>query len=98
MAAQAYGDWGTIVNESLVRACTVRYFSERFGPAAERDLIKYQASQSFLWVGELSQLLDQYEHERGSYPRLESFMPRVVQYFDRLAPRVGDIVKRAAKS
>jgi hypothetical protein len=98
MQAQAYGPWKTLLYESLVRAATVRYILEHRGQEAARRAIQYEHSRSFLWTGELVELLAQYENDRESYPTLESFMPKVVEFFDAVAPRAGELARRYDES
>lgn len=85
MKRQAYGNWKTRMYESLVRGCVVRYTfaSEGFGTA--RKAVQYQVDHKFLWMGELSNLLADYERERGRYPTLDAFFPRIVAFFDQQA-------------
>jgi hypothetical protein len=92
MRRQAYGAGGTVLRESLVRACSARYSLAHGGEAAARSAIEYERSASFLWTGELFDLLGQYEKDRAKYPTMEAFMPRVVEYFNGLGPRVQGMV------
>ncbi|MGD0667344.1 MAG: DUF4932 domain-containing protein [Bryobacteraceae bacterium] len=82
------GNWKMVLDESLVRAVAVRYTIDHDGAAAARNLVRAESAHSFVWVGDLSNLLGQYEKDRQHYPTLESFMPRVAQFFDDLAPRM----------
>lgn len=88
MGRQAYGSGGTVLRESLVRACSARYALAHGGEAAAKSAIGYERGRSFLWTGELFDLLGEYEKDRAKYPTLEAFMPRVVEYFNALGPRV----------
>jgi hypothetical protein len=94
MRRQAYGSWKTLIEESLVRAVTVRYVTEHDNAAAVQKLLRQENAYSFFWVGDLSDLLGEYQKSGPRYPTLESFMPRVAQFFDDLAPRIGDLVAR----
>ena len=87
MKRQAYGNWKTMMRESLVRACTVRSALHHDGPDAARRAIAYQHSRGFRWVGELSGLLGEYEATRDRYVTLEAFMPKVVAFFNEYADR-----------
>jgi len=82
MRAQAYGSGQTLLCESLVRACEVRYSFRYDGPAAGRRSIDYQKGRGFLWMAELSDLLAEYETNRAKYPTLEAFSPRLVGFFN----------------
>jgi len=82
------GSWKMLIDESLVRAIAVRYTADHDGAAAARNLVQPESAHSLTWIGDLSKLLGEYEKDRRHYPTLESFMPRVVQFFDDLAPRL----------
>ena len=81
MRSQAYGDGRTLLCESLVRACEVRYAARYEGTAAARSSIAYEKGRGFLWTKELSNLLAEYEAHRDQYPTLEAFAPRLVAFF-----------------
>ncbi len=85
MKRQAYGDWQTMMNESLVRACVVRYRRAHEGPAAARQSIELDRRRGFAWIGELADLLGEYESHREQYRSFDAFMPRVVEFFERYA-------------
>src|SRR5690606_33138419 len=53
MKAQAYGNWQTMMRESLVRACVVRYLAATRGERARRMEIELQKRRDFLWIEEL---------------------------------------------
>jgi len=94
MARQAYSQWQTVLRESLVRASTIRYIASHAGADAARTAIRDERNRSFFWVGDLAILLEQYENSRSRYPTLASFMPRVVEFFTGLAPRVPDLARQ----
>jgi hypothetical protein len=80
MNRQAYGTWQNIIEESIVRAATMRYIFDHKGAEAAREAIAIEERRSFVWTGELVSLLDGYEKDRARYPTLEAFMPRVVSF------------------
>ncbi len=86
MARNAYGNWKTMMYESMVRACTIEYLMKYQGKvAAGMDAIE-DRNRGFEWIGELSSLLDKkYERDRKRYPTLEAFMPEVVDFFNKYA-------------
>ncbi len=98
MRSQAYASWKTMLHESLVRAATVRYVLEHDGPEAATRMRHGENARSFLWVGELSDLFGEYEKSRQAYPTFESFMPKVVEFFDEVAPRIDDLMRRYDES
>lgn len=94
MRQQAYGHWQTVICESLVRASVVRYVRANDSRRKARAEIREQHDRGFVWVEDLSNLLEEYEQHRDQYPTLEAFMPRVVTFFDEYA---GKIEAQAAK-
>jgi hypothetical protein len=85
MRSQAYGEARTLLRESLVRACTVRYYRQYDGEEAARRVIQSEKKRGFAWVEELSNLLVEYEAHRDQYPSLEAFAPRMVAFFKEYA-------------
>jgi hypothetical protein len=82
MKKQGYQHWNNVMYESLVRACTVRYFERYFGATTASQVIESEKKRQFLWIGGLSQLLAEYEAHRDQYKTLDEFMPRIVTFFD----------------
>lgn len=81
MKGQAYGSWQTMMRESLVRACGVRYAMANEGKEKARQAADYNIGRGFHWTKELSELLDQYENQRDKYKTLDDFMPEIVRFF-----------------
>ncbi len=91
---QMHGSWRTLLENSMVHAVAMRYVADHDGPDASRKLARQVNTRSFFWVGDLSDLLGQYQKDRQHYPTLESFMPRVAQFLDDLPPRMNELVAR----
>jgi len=85
MRAQAYENGSTLLKESLVRACVIRYQRRYDSEEAARSAIQTEERNGFLWMQELSDLLGQYETHRDQYPTLEDFSPRLAAFFDETA-------------
>ncbi len=85
MKKQGYWHWRNVMYESLVRACVVRYTDHYYGEQVASRVIESERQRHFLWIGELSKLLAEYETNRGQYPTWGSFMPQIVTFFDRYA-------------
>ncbi len=81
MKGQAYGSWQTMMRESLVRACEVRYAMANDGRERAEQIANYQISRGFHWTKELSELLGRYEKQRDKYQTLDAFMPEIVKLF-----------------
>lgn len=86
-----YTSWPTMLNESMVRASVIRYLLANDGPVAAGNELSLQRGVGFVWMDELVQLLADYESQRSTYPTFASFLPRVVEYFDALAPRIDRV-------
>jgi hypothetical protein len=89
MERQAYGNWATMMRESLVRASVIRYLAENEGVAASRQQAVRDARNGFAWVPDLADLLGAYGENRETYPTLEGFMPEVVRFFEEYAENVA---------
>jgi hypothetical protein len=81
MKDQAYGSWQTMMKESLVRACEVRYAMANDGRERAEQIANYHISRGFHWTKELSELLGRYEKQRDKYQTLDAFMPEIVKLF-----------------
>ena len=89
MKRQAYGGWLTMMYESLVRACCVRYALAINGPEAAAQEVRYNRDRRFLWTGELAELLGEYEKQRDTYQSLDVFFPKIAAFFDGYSRRVA---------
>jgi hypothetical protein len=81
MRSQAYGNWQTMMRESLVRVCEVRYAMVNDGKERAEQIANYNIGRGFHWTKELSELLGQYEQQRNKYRTLDDFMPEIVKLF-----------------
>jgi hypothetical protein len=85
MRRQAYSNWRTMMYESLVRACTIRYARKHLGALAATKQTVSDTSRQFFWIAELANLLGDYEQQRDRYPDLGAFAPEIVAFFDKYA-------------
>ena len=90
MRSAGYGNWKTMIYESLVRACVVRYTQRHSGAEAARRAIQADKKKGFLWIEGLADLLGEYEAHRGQYATLEAFSPRLVAFFDQYARKSAE--------
>jgi len=90
MRRQAYGSPETLLCESLVRACVVRFLFATQGEEAKVRQIREERGHSFEWVGELADLLGEYESARDKYPTFDSFMPRVIRFFNDYTKKIQE--------
>ena len=97
MRDQAYGNWQTMLRESMVRACVVRYVNAADGKAQAQEEINEQhghrSSGSASWLC----CSEQYERGRDRYPDMDAFMPRVVTFFDDYAKKAEGLAGRKPK-
>lgn len=85
MRRQAYSNWQTMLNESLVRAAVIRYLlTHSTIEQAERQL-KEDFGSNFFWIKDLVDLMNLYESNRKEYPTFESFMPVIKDFFKNVA-------------
>lgn len=91
MRSPAYGSWQTMFDESVVRASVIRYLLAKEGQAAADREIRAQRRAGFVWMNELAALFGDYESSRPTYPTLSSFMPRIITFFNELAPRIDSV-------
>jgi hypothetical protein len=91
MARQAYAEWKTMISESLVRASVIEYLKvhDQDGKAAEKQ-IKEELGNGFLWMRELVSLVDSFVTDRKRYPTFEAFMPRIENFYNRVATHLDD--------
>jgi hypothetical protein len=82
MRRQAYGNWQTMLHESVVRASVVRYVAATQSSEAAARQAQREVERGFAWMPELAALLAEYESKRTEYPTFGSFMPQIVAFFN----------------
>lgn len=83
MAKQAYGNWKTVINESLVRAAVICYMLDKeYKPEEIKNELIEQVQRNFRWMPELVSLLGKYEKEQSKYGNFENFYPNVIDFFN----------------
>jgi len=86
MKSQAYSNAITMMKESLVRASVVMYIKKHAtNPLEVNKEIITQTGRGFIWIRRLVDTLDFYEQNRSKYPTLESFMPRIISFYNTTA-------------
>lgn len=89
MKLEAYEDWQSVINESLVRASVVRYMIDHKNKdEAVQEEISKQTKKGFVWTKELVVLLGEYESSRDKYPTFKSFYPRIITFFKTTAANI----------
>ena len=82
MRKQAYGSWEGLMYESLNRACGLRYLLATKGRADMEKQALQESARSFYWVGELAEVLGEYDTQPRTCRDLAEFFPRIVAFFD----------------
>ncbi len=86
LAGSPRTDWLAAVEESVVRACLLRYLSANVGRREATRAGPGRQTPEFTWVPALATVLEeQYEADRQTYPTFESFMPQIVRFFNEYA-------------
>ncbi|MGD9641445.1 MAG: DUF4932 domain-containing protein [Elusimicrobiales bacterium] len=98
MKEQAYGNWITMMFESVLRACELRYALATGGPEAVKKKIAYENSRSFYWVAELGELLARYEEQPRKYKDFAEFFPQVADFFKAYAPKAAEKIAAAREA
>jgi hypothetical protein len=81
MQRMAYGNWETMIHESIVRAAVVSYLRSTQGEAAASQQTAREIRNGFLWMEELVRTLGDYEKQRDRHPTLDTFFPKIIQFF-----------------
>jgi len=104
MLSQAYGNWETMLIESLVRASAVKYYIDHgYDNAIIGKMLSEESNKGFLWIKGLVTELGKYDAQRNTYPSMESYIPNLadaykayteaIVQFDTRRPRVESIVE-----
>lgn len=83
--AEGYDDWHSVINESLVRACVVRYMIDhQENDNAVQTEISKQIDKGFLWTADLVKHFGSYEASRSQFPSFEKFYPMIITKINKL--------------
>jgi hypothetical protein len=82
MIQQGYNVWNVILNEYLVRACTIRYWTYAEGNRAIKKMIEKDKECGFSAIEGLVKQLENYENNRIKYENIVSFLPDIIKYFE----------------
>jgi len=81
MIEQGYNVWNVVVQEYIVRACTILFMEEYEGRRSARDKTNYDMEEGFPATEGLVDLMRDYRDNRELYPDIESFLPQINLYF-----------------
>lgn len=94
MAKQAYGNWKTMINESLVRAAVICYMLDNdYKPEEVKQELSEQIQRNFRWMPELVSLLRKYEKKQHKYGNFENFYPHIITFFADVAKKENEQFK-----
>ena len=71
--------------EYLTRACVICYLYDHEGDRAALKRMRYDINNGFPALEGLVELLQEYKDKRETYPRLDDFIPELVEYFEQYA-------------
>ena len=95
MNNQAYTEWRTVINESIVRAAEVIYmFDNNYTADQIEDKVRYEMSRSFLWTPEVVEQLRIYSQNRDTYPTLGDFYPELAKCLSSYAEKEKERLDR----
>lgn len=97
MKSQAYGNWKTMMYESFVRSCVVRYTASEDGADAATRAIRHEQGRGFYWIEEMSEVLAEFEESRDRYPTFDDFMPQIIEFFNNYASRYEELSEDTPK-
>ncbi len=91
MSRQAYNNWKTMINESLVRAAVICYMLDKEYKSEEiKNELLEQMQRNFRWMPELVSLLRKYEKKQSKYRNFENFYPNVISFFKGYAQKENE--------
>lgn len=82
MIEHGYNVWNVILQEYIVRACTIRYLEQMVSSKAAKKNLANDISGGFTEIEGVVSLLDTYENNRDNYRDIESFVPQIKRYFE----------------
>ncbi|MCQ2276916.1 MAG: DUF4932 domain-containing protein [Bacteroidales bacterium] len=76
LTQMAYGNAKTMMYETFVRSCVIRYFLNHYPQVSVDDLLAEDAD--FYLTRTMVESLGKYEQNREQYPTIESYMPQLI--------------------
>lgn len=84
---QAYSHPLTMMDETFVRACVIRYLCTHFPKSDEDQLAKNEEDMGFLLIRTELTSLKEYEQNREKYADMAAFMPEMVRHINQYSIR-----------
>ncbi len=86
MTKYAYGDWGTCVNEHIVRAIHLRLLDLHIGHSAYEQKLQQEIHYGFLYIEPILKKLQEYETlKKTTSVTFSAFVPKLIDVLDSLA-------------
>ncbi len=97
MRRQAYGNAKTLLYETLVRACVVRWRAAGEGNGAAIAEIEEQKKRGFPWIEDAVLALARFEASRREHPTFDAFAPELAKALLAAADRLEAAAAKAPK-
>ena len=98
MERQAYTNWQTVVNESIVRAAVILYMLDQdFDQKQVLNELANQVCCSFNWMPELVTSLRYYAAHRDQYPTLNDYYPEIARCLSKFFENEVERMQKALK-
>lgn len=86
MTNQAYGNWGTCINEHIIRAVNIRLTEKYIGKTESDQLLKNELSNCFVYMEPVLEELKKYEQKREKENiTFSDYVPDLLQVFDSIS-------------
>lgn len=82
MNNHGYSVWNVIIQEYVVRACTIKYLEQNLGKRQAKKYINNDIKAGFTEIRGLVKLFDDYEDNRERFDNIEAFLPEIKKYFE----------------
>ena len=92
MSIQAYNDWESVINESIVRAAVATYFLDNGTEDDVRGSINEEMKVGFSWMPQLVGKMNYYRNNRDRYPTFASYYPELISFFTDYAREVDNVI------
>ena len=90
MSRNAYSNWQSIINESLVRAAVILYLIDNIEKEEITQSIIEEMSTGFYWMPETVKCLQYYTNNRDTFPTFESYYPVIIEFFKNFSNKQTD--------
>jgi hypothetical protein len=77
MTRQAYGNWKTVLCETIVRATTLQFHAEKEDEKVVERVVEYEKGRGFKWIPEMQKAFAHYQKNRAQYTTLDAFASEI---------------------